>query len=143
MTREKDIKINFEEIGKLFLSALVIFILKYILTTFAGVKFRINETTSMGMVLIGLVLVAMILEYWKGFHIIGKGDGKGMSIIAGIGVGIFASSVPSFIATVVVTCIAFGFIEHFLSVKREKERLEKEARKPKHNGKKKKSKKKR
>ena len=96
----------------------------------------------MGGVLLGLVFVAMVLEYWKGFNIIGKGDGKGASIIAGIGAGIFASSIMNFFITVVVAAIVFGILDYFLSGKREKERLEREARKPKHDGKRKKSKKK-
>lgn len=142
MEEKKSFSINWVELGKLFLAALVIFTLKHFVVNFAGIEFRNNETTSMGGVLLGLVFVAMVLEYWKGFHIIGKGDGKGASIIAGIGAGIFASSIMNFFITVVVAAVVFGILDYFLSGKREKERLEREARKPKHDGKKKKSKKK-
>ncbi len=83
------------------------------------------------------MFVAMVLEYWKGFHIIGKGDGKGASIIAGIGAGIFANSIMNFFITVVIAAVVFGILDYFLSGKREKERLEREARKPKHDGKRK------
>ena len=140
MEEKKGFSINWVELGKLFLAALVIFTLKHFVVNFAGVEFRNNETTSMGGVLLGLVFVAMVLEYWKGFNIIGKGDGKGASIIAGIGAGI--SSIMNFFITVVVAAIVFGILDYFLSGKREKERLEREARKPKHDGKKKTSKKK-
>ena len=78
MEEKKGFSINWVETGKLFLAALVIFTLKHFVVNFAGVEFRNNETTSMGGVLLGLVFVAMVLEYWKGFNIIGKGDGKGL-----------------------------------------------------------------
>ena len=120
MEEKKGFSINWVETGKLFLSALVIFTLKHFVVNFAGVEFRNNETTSMGGVLLGLVFVAMVLEYWKGFHIIGKGDGKGASIIAGIGAGIFANSIMNFFITVAVAEVVFGILDYFLSGKREK-----------------------
>ncbi len=136
---DKKIKINWNEVGsKFIITTLIIFTLKYFLVNVVNIEFRENETLSMGGVIIGIVFVSMLLEYLKGFTIIGKGDGKGNSIILGIGVGIFADSFIKLAVSILIVSILFALLNYVLEEKREKERAKKEERKKLNKKKKKK-----
>lgn len=138
---DKKLKINWNEVGsKFIITTLIIFTLKYFLVNVVNIEFRENETLSMGGVIIGIVFVSMLLEYLKGFTIIGKGDGKGNSIILGIGVGIIAESFIKLVISILLTSVIFIILNGLLEMKREKERVKKEEKRKLNKRKKKKRK---